>query len=115
MPTFWQVSHGCHGRKRDRRVSLGPVLGVRQEKDQRECLELGREAGLDIGMVTKTVVEKIRSSEPVSDCLAVDLLRYLFPPVSGCWDQACYCSRAGPGGGDYRGEHCQCGCLTMPL
>lgn len=36
--------------------------GVREEEKQRHCLELGREAGLDIGMVTKTVVENIRTT-----------------------------------------------------
>ena len=42
------------------------VSGVRQEEEQKQCLELGKEAGLDIGRVTKAVVETIRSSGQVS-------------------------------------------------
>lgn len=40
--------------------------GIQQEDKQRHCLELGKEAGLDIAMVTKTVVENIRDTRTVS-------------------------------------------------
>ena len=43
-------------------VEDGLRAGVKEEEEQRQCLELGREAGLDIGMVTKTVVETIRTT-----------------------------------------------------
>lgn len=38
------------------------LAGIQQEDKQRHCLELGKEAGLDIAMVTKTVVENIRDT-----------------------------------------------------
>ena len=42
-------------------------VGVQQEDMQRHCLQLGKEAGLDITMVTKAVVENIvQSAELVS-------------------------------------------------
>lgn len=34
--------------------------------EQRECLELGSEAGLDIAVITKSVVEHMRNTGPVS-------------------------------------------------
>jgi nuclear pore complex protein Nup107 len=43
------------------------LAGVKEEEEQRQCLELGREAGLDIGMVTKTVVETIRTAGQLED------------------------------------------------
>ena len=42
------------------------VSGVQEEDQQRHCLQLGKEAGLDIAMVTKAVVENIRDTEMVS-------------------------------------------------
>jgi nuclear pore complex protein Nup107 len=42
------------------------LAGVQQEDQQRHCLQLGKEAGLDIAMVTKAVVENIRDREMVS-------------------------------------------------
>jgi nuclear pore complex protein Nup107 len=39
------------------------LAGVQQEDQQRHCLQLGKEAGLDIAMVTKAVVENIRDRE----------------------------------------------------
>ena len=42
------------------------MSGVQDEDQQRYCLQLGREAGLDIAMVTKAVVENIRDTEMVS-------------------------------------------------
>ena len=57
MPICWLV------RSRVQRLSECLVVsGVREEEEQRHCLELGKEAGLDIGMVTKAVVENIRST-----------------------------------------------------
>ena len=53
---------GCEGA-----VLMGGVVsGVQQEDQQRHCLQLGKEAGLDIAMVTKAVVENIRDREMVS-------------------------------------------------
>ena len=41
--------------------------GVQHEDLQRHCLQLGREAGLDVAMATKAVVESIvQSAELVS-------------------------------------------------
>ena len=42
-------------------------VGVQEEDQQRHCLQLGREAGIDIVMATKAVVENImKSAEQVS-------------------------------------------------
>lgn len=43
------------------------LLGVKDEQEQRHCLELGRQAGLDIGMITRTVVERIRNTTDTED------------------------------------------------
>ena len=46
---------------------MGNGVGVQQEDLQRHCLQLGREAGLDVATVTKAVVEGIvQSAELVS-------------------------------------------------
>ena len=36
--------------------------GVQDSEDQRMCLELGKEVGLDIAAITKEVVENIRNT-----------------------------------------------------
>lgn len=40
--------------------------GVQDSEDQRMCLELGKEVGLDIAAITKEVVENIRNTGMVS-------------------------------------------------
>ena len=40
--------------------------GVQDPEDQRMCLELGKEAGLDVAAITKEVVENIRNTGMVS-------------------------------------------------
>ena len=40
--------------------------GVQDPEDQRMCLELGKEVGLDIAAITKEVVENIRNTGMVS-------------------------------------------------
>ena len=45
---------------------MGGGAGVQRQEEQRHCLELGKEAGLDIAMVTKAVVETIRDTGVVS-------------------------------------------------
>lgn len=42
------------------------LSGVHDERQQRHCLQLGKEAGLDIALVTKAVVENIRAMGTVS-------------------------------------------------
>ena len=44
---------------------LFKYLGVTEAEDKQQCLELAREAGLDIPAITKTVVENIRSHDVV--------------------------------------------------
>jgi nuclear pore complex protein Nup107 len=40
---------------------LYKYLGVTEAEEKQQCLELAREAGLNIPAITKTVVENIRS------------------------------------------------------
>ena len=42
------------------------MAGVQDSKDQRMCLELGKDAGLDVAVITKEVVENIRNTGLVS-------------------------------------------------
>lgn len=51
--------------------------GINVTDEQKKCLELGREAGLDIAAITKSVVENIRNMDPqdVGDVSALELGR----------------------------------------
>ena len=51
--------------------SLSLVLGISDPGEQRACLDLGKEAGLDIAAITKSVVEQIRNMGVVSARLGV--------------------------------------------
>jgi len=43
---------------------------VQDLEHQRTCLELGRDAGLDVAVITKEVVENIRNTDLVSRTLS---------------------------------------------
>ena len=42
------------------------ITGIEDPVEQKACLDLGKEAGLDVAVVTKTVVEHIRNTGVVS-------------------------------------------------
>lgn len=45
---------------------MGVQSGVQEEDQQRHCLQLGKDAGLEIALVTRAVVENIRGMGMVS-------------------------------------------------
>ena len=42
-------------------VAVAVSPGLSDPEEQRRCLDLGKEAGLDIPVITKSVVEQIRN------------------------------------------------------
>ena len=42
------------------------VPGIDDPIEQKQCLDLGKEAGLDVAVITKSVVEHIRNTGVVS-------------------------------------------------
>ena len=45
------------------------VLGIENPNEQKQCLDLGKEVGLDVAIITKSVVEHIRNTGMVSNNL----------------------------------------------
>ena len=41
---------------------ISDTVGIQNPRDQRLCLDLGKKAGLDIAVITKSVVEQIRNT-----------------------------------------------------
>ena len=42
------------------------IEGIEDPSEQKQCLDLGKEAGLDVAVITKSVVEHIRNTGLVS-------------------------------------------------
>ena len=55
LTLFWYVSD--------------PVVGLSDPEEQRKCLDLGKQAGLNIPVITKSVVEQIRNIGVVRMCI----------------------------------------------
>jgi hypothetical protein len=58
------------------------ITGIDDPIEQKQCLDLGKEAGLNVAVITKSVVEHIRNTGVVSYMASVDVICWSDDPVS---------------------------------